>query len=130
MSNAEGLELSPNYPRNARRVDAGALLAAAMSQAERDGSRGSLGLVVVTTSLRAAIEAAGDHWKGLRNVRRHLARIGDEAVHAGWSPGYFGKDLVLTASAPGSSGAPRFDAIGPILSGVPPERGVETGWST
>lgn len=53
-----------------------------------------LTLVVVTSALRAGVEAAGDHERGLETVRGSLARIGTVCGPA-WSPSYYGKDLVL-----------------------------------
>ncbi|MEV0846272.1 hypothetical protein AB0J21_10415 [Streptomyces sp. NPDC049954] len=51
-------------------------------------------LAVVTSALRAGVEAAGDHERGLETVRASLARTGT-ACGPAWSPSYYGKDLVL-----------------------------------
>lgn len=58
------------------------------------GGPGELTLVVVTSALRAGVEEAGDHERGLEAVRMSLARIGGR-YGSGWSASYYGKDLVL-----------------------------------
>ncbi|GAA2527352.1 hypothetical protein GCM10010295_04760 [Streptomyces intermedius] len=58
------------------------------------GASREVTLVVVTSALRARVEAAGGHERGLAAVRTSLARIGDR-YGSGWSPSYYGKDLVL-----------------------------------
>lgn len=69
-----------------------------------EGGR-AITLAVVTSALRASVEAIGDHDAGLRGVRESLARVASTADNGLWAASYYGKDLVLTAA--GATGPPR-----------------------
>lgn len=88
MGSDEEHRHAPGYPAGCR--DSGDVLRGYVGS----GRAGELTLVVVTSALRAGVEAAGDHERGLEAVRASLARIGAR-YGAGWSPSYYGKDLVL-----------------------------------
>lgn len=55
-------------------------------------------LAVVTSALRATVEASGDHDAGLRRVRESLALVAGATDGDRWTASYYGKDLVLTAT--------------------------------
>ncbi|BDH69419.1 hypothetical protein MTP06_28680 [Streptomyces sp. PLM4] len=103
MGSSQGHRHAPGFPPGC--PDSGDVL---RSYARSDGPR-EVTLVVVTSALRAGVEAAGDHERGLAAVRASLARIGARYGSA-WSPSYYGKELVLVRPGrhvPEDSGLPR-----------------------
>jgi hypothetical protein len=84
--------------------------------------RATATMVVVTSALRASVEDSADHDTGLDRVRDSLVAIG-RSLGEGWSPSYYGKDLVLVREG-ADTDSPDLSAVLKASPG-----GVRHGWA-